>query len=185
MAELEKLVQKQSELIARTGKQLVEYQVQDVKAKMRAEQPSAVDSGDFATNEDLVTLVQELQGQLDFLEDRSIKRMHNVRLKETLLPLVNRDGEAPADFPQTLEAFKKIDKSTLVSLCEFYELIVDEPPADVQQILQQDNLTPEDAQKLFGQGKSVAERVESLGKEEEEELYAELARYIGLAETSR
>lgn len=189
--ELSELVKRQSEVIAKTGKQMMEYQIKDVKSRMSSvdTKPQNIDTSDFATNDDLVELVQELQGQLDFLEDRNIKRVFNSHITEDspedslLAPLVNRDGEtAPEDFPKSLKELRALDKASLLRLCDFYDLIVEEETSpEVARILNADTLTKEDAQKLFNpQAKSLAERLESLTPADETALFDELARYIGV-----
>lgn len=65
--ELTALVNKQNEVIAKTGKQVLELQMKDVRTKMANidMKPVKVETEDFATNEDIVQLVGELQIQLD------------------------------------------------------------------------------------------------------------------------
>lgn len=190
--ELSALVQKQNHVIANTGRQVMEMQVKDVKSKMAAmDDKPKIDTDDFVTNDDIVQLVGELQGQLDFLEDRSIKRVFNSYLTSDsaphskIAPLCNRDGDpAPGNFPTTLEALNNIKASDLLQLCEFYELIVEnEPSQELRDIIKSDTLTPEDAEKLFalqGQEITLEERLALLTKGDEVELFDELARYIGV-----
>ncbi|KAM9888033.1 hypothetical protein OXX69_013172, partial [Metschnikowia pulcherrima] len=82
--QLSELVQKQGQMIAKTGKQLMEMQLSDVKSRMaQMDAPQQkFNIEDYATNEDIVQLVCELQGQLDFMEDRSIARTFNSHLTE-------------------------------------------------------------------------------------------------------
>ncbi|PVH16049.1 60S ribosomal protein L2-A [Candidozyma duobushaemuli] len=163
--ELSALVQKQSEVIAKTGKQMMEYQVKDVKSRMASlntEQPQQkIDTDEFATNDDLVQLVTELQNQLDFLEDRNVKR--------------------------TLGELKNLDAASLLQLCEFFELIVENNnPEEVAELLKSETLSAEDAEKLFNpKSKSLEEKLKALKKEDEVELFDELARFIGVRRVIR
>lgn len=191
--ELTALVQKQSEVIAKTGKQMMEYQVKDVKSRMASlntELPQQkIDTEDFATNDDLVQLVTELQSQLDYLEDRNVKRVYNSHIAKDaenatpIAPLTNKDGETPPEFyPKTLGQLKGLDAASLLQLCEFFELIVDNNnPEDVAEIMKLETLTKEEIEKLFNpQGKSLDEKLKGLKKEDEDELFDELARFIGV-----
>lgn len=188
--ELSELVHKQSEVLAQTGKQLLELQVKDIKSKMAAMEPQQkIDTDDFATDEDIVRLVCELQGQLDFLEDRMSKRVFNSHASEAssakLAPVSNRDGEAPPMFPATLGELQKLPPLAIMQLCEFYELIDDyEPAEELEAIMKAETLSAEDAEKLFAQQPkllmSLEEKVAQLTKEDEAELFDELARYIGV-----
>lgn len=192
--ELKLAVQNQNKVLATTGKQVMEMQLKDVKAKMSGldATPAApkFDPEDFATNEDIVQLVCELQGQLDFLEDRSIKRTYNSHLSEAsagsekLAPLCNKDGApAPQFFPVTLLDLRDITDTDLFRLCEFYELIVEnEPTPELESILKSDDLTQQDAEKLLN-ATSVApveEKLKSLSLDDITELFDEFARYIGV-----
>lgn len=191
--ELTELVRKQSEVIAKTGKQMMEYQVKDVKSRMASlntQQPQQkIDTDEFATNDDLVQLVTELQSQLDFLEDRNVKRVYNSHISENddpstlVAPLTNKDGEHPPEFyPKTLGELKNIDAASLLQLCEFFELIVENnDPEAMAELMKLDKLTQEDAEKLFNpKPKSLEEKLKGLKKEDEVELFDELARFIGV-----
>lgn len=192
--ELTDLVKKQSQVIAKTGKQVMEMQFTDVKKKMALldalPQRQTFDIEDYATNEDILQLVCELQGQLDYLEERTIARNYNGHISAStpatamLAPLRNRDGaEAPPIFPQTkgkLEALSDID---LFQLCEFYELIVaNETSEELKEIIKSDDLTPEDAAKLLNaQGDAVPteQKLSQFTREDLNKLYDEFTRYIG------
>lgn len=189
--ELTELVQKQSKVLAQTGKQVMEMQLKDVKSKMSQmdTKPQKIDTEDFVTNEDIVQLVGELQGQLDYLEDRTIKRAFNSHLTENssradkVAPLCNRDGDpAPEYYPATLGDVLALDSEQLLRLCEFYELILEnEPDPELQNILKADSLTEEGARRLFASNEaSVQQRLELLTKEDADELFDEFARYIGV-----
>lgn len=192
--ELTLLVQKHSLIIAKTGKQLMELQLKDVKSRMALldEKPQKVDTEDFVTNEDIIQLVGELQGQLDFLEDRTIKRAYNSAVTSSseptdkIAPLCNRDGDpAPEYYPATVGKLLAISPEDLLRLCEFYELIMEnQANPELEAIIKSnDELTPEDAQKLFGAGgneATIEQKLELFTKEDLDELFDEFARYIGV-----
>lgn len=190
--ELTSFVEKQSKLIGQTGKQLIEFQINDVKNKMAKSDgqlaAAPVDTSDFVTNEDIIQLVGELQSQLDFLEERSIRRTFNVQLtadSDVIAPITNKDGELPEElFPRTLKDLKNLDKFQIVQLSEFYELIVpSQQQEDLQKFLQSDQINTEDAEKLL-QGNNdsagLADRVNALTPEQLDEVFDELARYLGV-----
>lgn len=182
---LKAIVEKQSQVIAQTGQQVLDIQVKNVKSKMndfdgaKSSGPN-IDVDDLVTNEDIVQLVGELQGQLDFLEDRSIMRLFNSTLDESstkaIAPLSNRDGDHPSSdlYPKTAKQFLQIDPSTLVLLCEFYELV------ESSQVDLENAQNFEEAQKQMSETKPLSERVSSLSAEQLDELKDELARYLGL-----
>lgn len=191
--ELSALVHKHSELIANTGKQLIELQVKDVKNKMAQMdvKPQAIDTEDFATNEDIVQLVGELQSQLDFLEDRTIKRGFNTHIdndsepSRKIAPLGNRFGEpAPPAYPETVEELKNLTPENLLQLAEYYELIIEnEQNAELEKIVNSDTFTREDAEKLLGPShldKTIEQKLELFTKEDLDILFDEFARYIGV-----
>ncbi|SCU88128.1 LADA_0E08350g1_1 [Lachancea dasiensis] len=147
--ELQQLVKKQNLLISKTGQSVLELQVAKQKSDVDGldTQFSGFGKGgktstssahndpttDFATNEDLVQLVGELQGQLESIEERSIRRLVNstkTEKKDYLAPLPNSDGEIPvvADgfFPRSLEDFETISNVDLFRLAKYYELL---PPS--------------------------------------------------------
>lgn len=181
---LSKIVEKQSALISKTGQQLIEYQVKNVKEKMNNLDSTGpnVDLSDYVANEDIVQLVGELQGQLDALEDRCINRLFNSRAanpSDQIIILTNKDGELPESFPSTFDKFNKLDRSDIIRLCKFYELIVpdsnnlesllnDKNVATLEQV--QDNLTS-----------NLSSKLNDLSEEEVKDLKLELAKYLGLA----
>lgn len=136
--DLSLLVKKQSQLLTKTGEQVLTLQVRaqresdnepkslSGKVSQRRKQPT-FDTTDFATNDDLVQLVGELQGQLEVIEERSIRRLVNSQKKEgdVLAPQLNSDGEEPPLelYPKDIEAFTKINDSDLVKLARFYEVL--------------------------------------------------------------
>ncbi|GME80795.1 unnamed protein product [Ambrosiozyma monospora] len=135
VTQLKELVKKQSTLLAKTGEQLLEIQVRQTSTELKALDPhklkgsskikddtttshplsagsigSDIDTSEFATNQDLVQLVGELQGQLIILEQRSIDRTANSFLtssEDEITPLTNADGDPPNQFlfPKTLKEF--------------------------------------------------------------------------------
>lgn len=189
--DLTQLVQKQSKLTAQTGKQLMELQVKDVKSKMAQidnKQPK-FDPEDFASNEDIAQLVFEILNQLEFLEDRSIKRVYNSHLLkdslagEKIAPLCNKDGEpAPANFPETLGDLEKLPPLDLIKLCEFYDLFVDHLSTEDEKLLNSENLSPEDAMKLANAagGMPAEDRLATTTADDLKEIFDEFARYIGV-----
>lgn len=184
MEELALLVKKQSELLTKTGQQVLTLQVDNTKSKMANFNPknskhqSSVDTSDFATNEDLVQLVGELQGQLELLEERSIRRLINSQKKqgEVLAPLLNHDGDEPPVeiFPGNLYAFEKLGDEELVQLARFYELL----PATEAERAKFDE---------FVEGKSetpdldVAVKAADFSKDDLTEAFDKLSRFLGLS----
>lgn len=196
---LSKVVEMQSQLIAKTGKQLMDIQVKDVKSKMNADTEKSsskaanVDMDDYATNEDIIQLVGELQGQLDMLEDRNIRRTINSHLsskdKDGLIaPIANKDGDEPQEdvFPATIGDLLSLSKYDIVQLCEFYELVI---PMDQQEHLKEflennnEMVDMEGAKRLLEVGADNAtlkERVEAYSDKQIDELFDILTRFIGV-----
>lgn len=134
--DLKSQIVKQRDIIAKTAQQLLALQVKDTKKQMDAipdpfslsGKSNNIDTSDFATNEDLVQLVGELQGQLNLLEQKSILRTVNShQLKETdiLLPLPNVDGDMPISeiFPHSIAEFADLSDDVIIELCKFYQLL--------------------------------------------------------------
>ncbi|QLG70552.1 hypothetical protein HG535_0A04930 [Zygotorulaspora mrakii] len=197
VAELQELVKRQTLLISKTGQNVLELQVSkqrsDVNSFGSSKQSSGskvsnpqVESADLATNEDLVQLVGELQGQLDTIEERSIRRLANsakVDAHEFLSPLPNADGEIPLAegnlFPRTLKEFKAITNISLFKLAKFYELL---PPS----------LKEQEAFEDFLEGKvqdfhideipdeEVEKELKKYSADQLEDVFNDLARYLGL-----
>ncbi|GMG55701.1 unnamed protein product [Ambrosiozyma monospora] len=206
--QLKELVKKQSKLLAQTGEQLLEIQVRQTSAELKALDPhklkgsskikedkstntlnplsagsitSAIDTSEFATNQDLVQLVGELQGQLIILEQRSIDRTANSFLtspEDGVIPLTNADGDPPNQFlfPKTLQQFHDLKDDDLLQLCTFYELL---PP----------NYQDEARMQAFIAGKIKTPNLEpgdyeitvdDYSKDSLFEFYVKLARYLGL-----
>jgi len=191
VSELSLLVKKQSQLLTKTGEQVLNLQVKSQregvenfdpkslsgKASQRKKTPT-FDTTDFATNEDLVQLVGELQGQLEVIEERSIRRLVNSQKKqgEVLAPQLNNDGEEPPFelYPKDIDAFSKIDDSTLVQLSRFYEVL---PPTEEERAKFED----------FVEGKSekldtdVKVDASAYSKDDLDEAFDKLARTLGLS----
>lgn len=178
-------VEKQAVLITKTGQQLLEIQVNNIKQKMSQDDPKVnIDLSDYATNEDIVQLVGELQGQLDHLEDRTIARMFNSQLtkvqrKKLIAPISNKDGEFPSadTYPKTVDDFLIMTKIVIIELCEFYELIVP-TNEDLQQFLNDELQTLEQANANLS--KSLIANIDDFSEADVKELQDELARFLGL-----
>lgn len=133
--DLKNTVAKQRKVITETAEQVLRIQVNDTKQKMNnikipdiAGNSNSNDSTDYATNEDLVQLVGELQGQLNILEQKSMIRILNASKKndgDELIKLPNFDGEYPLDtlFPKNVEALIDLSDDSLIELCKFYQLM--------------------------------------------------------------
>ncbi|ODV77005.1 uncharacterized protein CANTADRAFT_8173 [Suhomyces tanzawaensis NRRL Y-17324] len=186
---LSAVVEKQSKLIAQTGKQLIENQIKDVKLKMLAESGPKVDLDDYVTNDDIVQLVGELQAQLDALEERSIRRLFNVQLKQgderPVAPLTNKDGEEPVaeiKFPATYDEFASLGKRSVVELATFYEIILPNQP-EIDALVASEGVDVQQAQAAllaevaFPLDQAV---VDSFSEGQIVEVHEELARYLGL-----
>lgn len=210
--ELTALVHRQSKLIGQTGQQLIEIQVNDVKKQMgkagsissqlgqkhlqhQPQQQLNIDTSDFVTNEDIIQLVGELQGQLDNVEERSIRRTFNAQLNEStkdriIAPISNKDGDyAPDDlFPTTISRLLSLDKFEIIQLSEFYELVIPlSQQQELQNFLASENVDSKEAEKLFvGGGGDVNDksdlesRVNSYTQKQLDDLFDELSRYIGV-----
>lgn len=119
---LQEDVLKQKKVLQKTTQQLLEYQVEDTRRKLQElPTPNAeIDLSDYTTNDDIIQLVGELQGQLDIVEERAIRRTANSTItldsERKLAPLRNNDGEELLDFPTTLKQFSEIDDDLLIEL---------------------------------------------------------------------
>ncbi|EMG48195.1 hypothetical protein G210_1286 [Candida maltosa Xu316] len=179
IAALEAIVEKQSKLIAQTGQRLMELQVRNIKNDMK--ETPAIDLSDYVNNEDIVQLVTELQSQLDFLEDRAMRRSYNSSLTldtEKLAPMMNKDGDLP-EFPTplTLKQFKDLDKVELIRLGLYYEIILPDEQ-EIGHALEQDN--SKDAILNISKTKNIEELSKNFDDEQVNEIYDELARYFGI-----
>lgn len=178
--ELSSIVEKQSILISKTGQQLVEIQVKSVKDKMSNLDVKQPDLSDYVTNEDIVQLVGELQTQLDYLEDRSINRLVNSKLKtddQEIAPISNKDGDLSDLLPKTVGDFKKLAHEDIIKLGEFYELVL--PNEDnLNKLLEDNNLKSlEEAYGKLDQSSNL-----SMAPEEVELLKKDLQKYLGLVD---
>lgn len=192
--DLKSQVVKQRAIIAKTAQQMLSMQVKDTKQHMDSipdplglggagGAAAAVDTADFATNEDLVQLVGELQGQLNLLEQKSVLRTvnsHQHRDSDVLLALPNLDGDMPASevFPHSVAEFVNLGDDVVVQLCKFYQLL---PPTLEERARMQ----------AFVEGK-IASPNEPLNGDYEPpaddyppetlaELFVELANFIGVS----
>lgn len=175
---LASIVEKQSKIIAQTGQKLIEMQLKNVKLAIAGADSGpqstgaskqALDAEDFITNEDIVQLVGELQGQLDELEERSIRRTFNIQLEKPdglIAPLLNKEGDIPGTaFPTTVEEFAAMDKVAVIKFCVFYDVIVPEGKSG----------TSADNSELV-----TEEIVDAYSQEEVDSMHDELARFMGL-----
>lgn len=186
VADLTILVQKQSQLLSKTGQQVLTLQVDAQRQRVSDFDPkggkptrSTVDTSDFATNEDIVQLVGELQGQLDILEERSMRRLINSKKGKTeVLALIpNHDGEEPnlEFFPRDIEAFSKIDDNTLVKLARFYEKL----PPTKEERAQFEDFVEGKIEKVPDQD-DIQVDASSYSPDELIEAFDNVARFIGL-----
>lgn len=193
--DLQELVKKQNLLISKTGQSVLELQVakqradvEDLDSKFVAAKSgkSHIDTTDLATNDDLVQLVGELQGQLDSMEERSIRRLVNstkTEKKEYLAPLPNADGEIPTVsdgfFPRSLEDFETLSNVNLFKLAKFYELL---PPSLKEQEKFEDFL--EGKVENFHINDATDEEIEAELKNYSEDqltdIFNDVARYLGV-----
>ncbi|GMM32913.1 Mrp8 protein [Saccharomycopsis crataegensis] len=187
-------VKKQSQVITQTGQQVLEIQLAAQKQKIQdipdpqailnggagnLKQVEAIEEADYATNEDIFQLVGELQGQLDFLEERSIRRGINLtktNANDLLAPLPDSDGAEPENFPKTLAEFKELNDKKIVELCGFYQIL---PPSDEQKQQFEDFLA--DKVKELNIEEQGYEDFGRFGKEEIINLFNSLARYVGVS----
>jgi hypothetical protein len=187
---------KQTGIIAKTAQQVLSMQVQDTKKKMDAvPNPltlasggnSNIDTSDFATNEDLVQLVGELQGQLNLLEQKSVLRTVNAHQNQDtdiVVPLPNLDGDMPDSevFPHSIAEFKALADDTIVFLCKFYQLlpVTLEERATMQAFVEGKISYPNDPS-----NKDYEAPAEDYPPETIDELYTELANFIGVSHIKR
>lgn len=190
IADLQAQLDKQRLLIAKTAQQLIQVQVKATQTEIRNIPTPAdaisgdLDTSDFATNEDLVQLVAELQGQLTLLDDKSIIRTKNSHVKEDtdlLDPLPNLDGTLPDEFPASVAEFNALGDDSIVQLARFYELVppnVDEQAKwDLYLNGQSNSSELKDDEILIG-----AEGVDELTVEG---LWSQLAVFLGISHLKR
>ncbi|PRT55962.1 Uncharacterized protein MRP8 [Wickerhamiella sorbophila] len=186
IAEIKAQIKKMQNVIAMTGRQIVELQLDSTRRRnedvdrrtkeLRGEPAvasSAENTGDYATNSDIVELVQELQDQLDILDERSIRRTINSRAGKStpIVSLPSIANEYPDAFPHTLLDFAEIGTSEIERLARFYELL---PPdaVEMEELLQKVSMTAAEA----GVSQTSPEVTESDGVEH----FNKLARFLGL-----
>lgn len=185
--ELTAFVEKQSKIIASTGQRLIELLVKDVKDKFHStDRTPQIDTSDFITNEDVIQLVGELQGQLDSLEERTIRRNINSLLEGdgVLAPLSNKDGEYTDLFPATVAELKALNKFEVVQLAEFFELVaVEDDNKELQSFLASENA--DESQKHLESAtaappaQNLEDRVAAYSEEQIDAVFDLVARYIG------
>lgn len=202
--ELQGLVKRQSTMLAKTGQSIIELQIAQQKADIRSldlekkpEKPqtaagaanggldSDFDTSKLATNSDLEQLVEELQGQLDYLEERSIRRVsnNNKRNPEDLIgPLPNADGELPEDyqlpFPKTVQDFIDIKDLDLCKIAEFYG-VLPFPLSDLEAITKGLQNAEEVTIPTFNDD-TAEEQLKKYSKVEMDAIFDTVARYLGL-----
>ncbi|KAI3406659.2 MRP8 [Candida oxycetoniae] len=190
--DLEALIEKQSKIIATTGQKLIEIQINDVKSRMSSmdsnpKSTSQIDTEDYVTNEDVVQLVTELQSQLDFLEDRTIRRTYNTSVindEEKIAPLSNKDGDFPTfPIPQTLGEFKSLAKRDTLRLGLFYEIILPNEE-EIKHTLEHGSNSKNGIIDL-ATNKDISQLESQFDKEQVSEIYDELARYFGIKHRRR
>ncbi|ODV85675.1 hypothetical protein CANARDRAFT_22473 [[Candida] arabinofermentans NRRL YB-2248] len=192
---LKALVSRQKKMLANTGEQLLQLQVKDTQAQLKSIDipklredgttipagSSDIDTSEFATNDDIIQLVGELQGQLNILEQRSLRRTINSTLvhgEERVAPIPNSDGDEPSQsiYPHNLDGFKDLSDDSMLALCAFYELL---PPTTEEEArmaaflegkIKTPNLDPSE----------FTPSADDYSKETLDELYDELARFLGL-----
>lgn len=169
---LSKIVEKQTKLLGQTGQKLIELQIRDTKAAIGGKfdcKVSALDKDEFITNEDVVQLVGELQGQLDELEERSIRRTFNIQLDSStglISPLLNKEGDVPgSNFPKTVQEFSNMSRKQVIEYCVFYDVIVPEGS---------NGASAESADLI------TDEIVSEYSDQEIDQMHDELARFMGL-----
>ncbi|CCH60111.1 hypothetical protein TBLA_0C03070 [Henningerozyma blattae CBS 6284] len=192
VAALQEIVQKQSLLISKTGENVMAMQVKNQGKEMEKmgitpARSSSADliNADIATNDDLVQLVGELQGQLDTIEERSIRRVVNstkTKDDDVLAPLPNPDGDTPTFsddlFPKTIGEFKAIDDFKLYRMAKFYEVL---QPSMKQQEAFEDFMDGK-AENFYSADLTDDEinaEIKKLSKDELEDAFNDLARYLG------
>lgn len=194
--DLQALVHKQNLLISKTGQNVLELQLERQKKDVnnfsesfsgsRASSNIPVDTTELATNEDLVELVGELQGELATLEERSIRRLVNSTKTEpndVVAPLPNADGDTPSlnddFFPKSLEEFNNLSNVHLFRLAKFYELVAPtlKEKEDFENYLEGkiDNLHINEMTDA-----DVQREIERMSKDELDDAFNDLARYLGI-----
>lgn len=196
IADLQRLVKKQSLIISKTGQNVLEMQVSKQRSDVNSIGSKGTDSkhgisqleaNDVVTNEDLVQLVGELQGQLDTIEERNVRRLVNsVKAQPTdiLAPLPNADAEIPKGgsegvFPTTFNDFEKINDVALFKLAKFYELL---PPSLKEQEKFEDFMEGKAEEFHISEmpDEEVEKELKNYSSGQLEDTFNDLARYLGL-----
>lgn len=217
--QLEQLVQKQNKIITKTGQNVIELQMDKQKRGVQEfaniesnvpsqSQPNTIynnkgvvgfDTSDFATNEDIVQLVGELQIELNNIEERSIRRMINAskhKPKDILAPLPNADGETPTFdydfFPTSLDDFININDFNLIKLAKFYECLPPTPKDKEEldkflnekieniQISEDKNNSDQFSDVVLVSDEQLKEDLKHYNKDQLNDIFNEVARYLGL-----
>ena len=185
--QLTKLVEKQNKIILSTGEKLMQLQLQQQKDKHKELESGQIskssDDNEYVTNEDIVQLVGELQGQLLTLDYKSFSRVANSSkgYNEPLEIVPNHDGEYPNEsiYPTSKLDFKNFDALKVYILAQFYELI---PPVDDEEV-------DEIIIKCFNGFNIDSSETDALKKDmnvtlpekiDKESLYNRLAIYLGV-----
>ncbi|CDO92634.1 unnamed protein product [Kluyveromyces dobzhanskii CBS 2104] len=195
--ELQGLVKRQSAMLAKTGQSIIELQIaqqkneiRDLNIERKPQTPATLHSEDeetsaFATNSDLEQLVGELQGQLDFLEERSIRRVANnnkISPTDAIGALPNADGDLPVDLkvplPETLQEFIDINDTDLCRVADFYG-VLPIPQSDLESITEA-LLKDEEVSMEKYTVDTEADRIKKYSKEEMDVIFDTVARYLGL-----
>lgn len=182
---------KQHTIVVKTAQQVLSMQVKDTRQKMDAiPNPGAIanggiDTSEFATNEDLVQLVGELQGQLNLLEQKSVLRTinaHQSKDEDILIPLPNVDGIMPIKdiFPHSIAEFKSLAGETILHLCKFYQLLAPtlEERAKMQAFVEGKIESP-------NVGADFDAPADDYPPETIEEMFSELADFLGISHIKR
>lgn len=196
--ELQGLVKRQSTMLAKTGQSVIELQIAQQKTDIRsldlekkpnkpaaAEASLSIDTSEFATNGDLEQLVEELQGQLDYLEERSIRRVANNNKRDpadAIGPLPNADGDLSIDLkiplPETVQEFSNIKDLDLCKVAEFYG-VLPFPQSDLEAITE-GLRNEEDVSIPTFTDATAADQLKKYTKEEMDVIFDTVARYLGL-----
>lgn len=158
------LVHRSAKAVAETGQRVLRMEISDERkaistlpsplsgSSLRDQAKSETSqgaNGDAVGSEDLVELVTELQGQLDLLDMRSVRRSANstkIADDEFIAALPGNDGLVPGEseiseeereesmlpdikFPATVGEFKKLSPTDVETWLRYYELL---PPDEAE-----------------------------------------------------
>jgi hypothetical protein len=186
-------LKKTTHLVAETGTQLLALQVEKNRGNLEnlrvntSASPKPVSQlieedpelANALTSEDVVDLVAELQGQLDILDERSVRRTANAFCTEDsqpIAPLPGRDGELPEEsenFPRTLQEFKELPPERLQYWLKWYEIL---PPdeEEMKEILKRVGTSIEEV------GYQAENDKQELSPQELDAYFDDFARFMGL-----